>query len=50
MFTDIENVSINENETILVDDWDYVVNAAKLYQVMAKTNKRFKLKQDLKYL
>ena len=32
MFKGVENVTINKNETVLVDDWGYLVQAAKLYK------------------
>lgn len=41
MFASVENVNITENETIIVEDWDYLVNAAKLYAEYAKTKKKF---------
>ena len=40
MFGDIENVTITEDEVILVDDWDYLLKAVGLYYDLAKNKKR----------
>ena len=38
IFNDVENVTITENEVILVEDFKYLSEAAKLYSTQAKSN------------
>ena len=40
MFGDIENVTITEDEVILVDDWEYLLKAAGFYYDLSKNKKR----------
>jgi hypothetical protein len=41
LFKDIENVTITENEILLIDDWKYLEKAIKLYAVVSKSNKKY---------
>ena len=41
VFKNIENVTIDLNETILVDDWDYLTKAAKFFKDISLTKTRF---------
>jgi hypothetical protein len=40
LFKDIENVTITENEILLIDDWKYLEKAIKLYATISKSNKK----------
>ncbi len=38
MFSEIENVTITENEVVLIEDYKYLVEASKLYVKEMRTN------------
>lgn len=40
VFKDIENITITDDEVILVDDIDYLRNATKLYSELIVTRKQ----------
>jgi hypothetical protein len=40
LFAEVKNVSIADNEYILVDDWPYIEKAVKIFANYSKTRKR----------
>ena len=43
MFNEVDDVTITENELILIDDIKYLTDAAKLYTTLARNNLRYKV-------
>ena len=47
MYAGVGNVTINETETILVDDWNYLQNALKLYKNFTDNPQKTKYLKNL---